>query len=337
MRHFLARRGPVVPNGLMKNIFLSLTLALAFVTTGCATMSKEDCAKADWQHIGSVDGQMGKDAPYFEQHRELCGLGKKEAEAYEKGRTEGLARYCTAGTAYREGAQGRSLADVCPEALKNEMSLQHQQGALTYQLASERSQVKREIESKREKIQKDKSFVGDVSKVYHLLTNTSATAGEEARVQKLNEQIRERDARAPAGGVSGLSLQEQMAERPFSVFRQTLAIGGGLVFGFGVGHSIQGTYKRQGWKWTAIDAANILGLMVASSNCNTTDPETHVSQTRPTGACVGSTLALASGLFVSRIWQAIEIGKNSAREYSPYNVGIQPVDGGGSLVANWLW
>jgi len=53
-----------------RDIFL-ICLCLGF-TTGCSTLSQEECLVADWQLIGREDGAVGRDASYIGNHRKAC-------------------------------------------------------------------------------------------------------------------------------------------------------------------------------------------------------------------------------------------------------------------------
>ena len=83
--------------------------------SGCAALSPEECATADWQGLGVKDGNQGRPdraADYLES----CSKAKIsfDLNAYRKGRAEGLQIYCQADNAIREGLAGRIYGGVCP-------------------------------------------------------------------------------------------------------------------------------------------------------------------------------------------------------------------------------
>ncbi len=323
---------------LTNKVWFLLVATLTVFTAGCGTMSKEECSLSDWSHVGVVDGRMGKTANYIDEHRKACGQNTPDAAAYEEGRLRGLKDYCTPRSAYNEGSHGRALADVCPQELDAELWRQYDDGRKTYELKVERERIRNELEQKRERIEKDKSVVGDIAKVYGLLSGTSQTQREEERIEDLTDKIYMRDSDAPPGPPGVASLHERIAANPLPAARNLLAISAGSIFGFGIGHSIQGSYAKQGWKWTVIDVANIVGLSITSANCTTAeDPLTGQRGSKNTGVCAGSTLTLATGLIVSRVWQGIEIGRASSSAFSPYQVGVVPHSDGGTLLATWGW
>ncbi|TNF90366.1 MAG: DUF2799 domain-containing protein [Gammaproteobacteria bacterium] len=95
-----------------------LTLALisvSLIAGGCATMSAEDCAGADWQTIGLTDGTAGQAPVKADRRANDCAKHGvvMDRNAYERGRDEGLGRYCVEGNAYQLGEQGRSYNGVC--------------------------------------------------------------------------------------------------------------------------------------------------------------------------------------------------------------------------------
>ena len=76
-----------------------LIVALLFLS-GCATqtLSKSECATADWRVIGYGDGAAGHGAERIDGHRRACArFGvTPDLMAYNQGRSEGLREYCTA-------------------------------------------------------------------------------------------------------------------------------------------------------------------------------------------------------------------------------------------------
>lgn len=316
-----------------------LVFAAVLFLSGCGTMSKEECSNSDWKHVGLIDGRMGKPPSYIGEHRKTCGAEVPDALAYEAGRIEGLVDYCTPRSAYEEGARGnRFNSDFCPKKMELDLVKQFNEGEKTFALKVERREAEADLSKKRQEIADDKSLVGDIGKVYSALSGRSQTETEEKRVDYLSEQVRARNSFVPSGKPPVPTLSERVEANPLPATRNLFAIMTGATLGFGVGHSIQGSYGEKGWKWTAIDAVNIAGFMVNAANCSTApDPETGVTGTKETGACTGSALLLIGGIFASRIWQAIEIGRGAGNTYSPYSVVVEPRRDGNSLVATWTW
>ena len=83
--------------------------------TGCATMSADQCATADWRALGFEDGSRGETLVKAERREDACadhGYAMDRA-VYDSGRHAGLALYCTSQVAYRLGESGRSYTGVC--------------------------------------------------------------------------------------------------------------------------------------------------------------------------------------------------------------------------------
>lgn len=95
----------------MKRFAAVLALALG----GCATMSKEDCASADWTSIGERDGLYGEALEKFTARRDQCakfGVASSEDD-YSRGRDRGLRAYCTPEAGFDAGRNGRPYRGVC--------------------------------------------------------------------------------------------------------------------------------------------------------------------------------------------------------------------------------
>lgn len=98
------------------------SLGLVAVLSACATMSVEEraavCAGTDWQQFGVNDGTLGvPSTDRSDKFAECSELGRPaDLVAYNSGRVEGLASYCTVENGYRVGYEGRDYEQVCPGA-----------------------------------------------------------------------------------------------------------------------------------------------------------------------------------------------------------------------------
>lgn len=104
----------------MRSMSLIAVLMLAMVAASCQTMSKEECAVADWRVVGEQDGAAGY-APQqrFAQHAKSCQKAGVPADQtlWYQGYQQGLPRYCTPLNGLEQGQSGRSYANVCPPEL----------------------------------------------------------------------------------------------------------------------------------------------------------------------------------------------------------------------------
>jgi peptidoglycan hydrolase CwlO-like protein len=130
-------------------------LLLATVTTatvlvaGCATLSEDECRRADWYQIGERDGANGHRADRYESHREACLEFKirPDPERYLAGRDLGLRRYCVPDNAVREGLAGRTYQGVCPPSISNPFAELNRVAYAVYQARNEVENLSSKIDS----------------------------------------------------------------------------------------------------------------------------------------------------------------------------------------------
>ncbi len=95
---------------------LSTLALLALVCLpGCASLSQQECAAADWYAIGVRDGANGRGEEYLAEHAKACAKLdiQPDRELWLDGRDRGLERYCTPRNGYRVGEVGGSYVGVC--------------------------------------------------------------------------------------------------------------------------------------------------------------------------------------------------------------------------------
>lgn len=124
-----------------------VTLTSAFIISGCAGMSAEQCQLADWETIGFEDGTQGAPGERIAQHRKSCAKAGVAPDrlAYERGRQEGLLSYCQPGNGYRVGAAGQRYLGVCTADSEPEFLRAYDVGMQHYQLRADVSQLKSQI------------------------------------------------------------------------------------------------------------------------------------------------------------------------------------------------
>jgi hypothetical protein len=113
---------------------LAGTLLVALALSACATLNKNECLNADWFSIGYEDGAKGYKTSRIGQHRQACAQYgvTPDFEAYENGRRQGLAEWCTPRNGYVMGAAGRSYNGVCPNNLETAYLEAYNQGKAVY-------------------------------------------------------------------------------------------------------------------------------------------------------------------------------------------------------------
>lgn len=114
-------------------------VAAALLLVGCETMSKEDCASADWTSIGERDGLYGEDRAKFDERRAQCAKYGMEssAEDYDRGRDRGIRSYCTPEAGFDAGRNGRPYRNVCPPEAEAAFLSEYQVGKQLFDLTSE--------------------------------------------------------------------------------------------------------------------------------------------------------------------------------------------------------
>lgn len=116
-------------------IVAALLAGAAVVTVSCASMSKEDCLKADWRAVGDRDGGRGASSLKIDAYAKACAkVGvTPDAMLYDQGRDQGLVRYCTESNGFQVGRDGRSYGDVCPLPAENAFLRAYADGQRLYQ------------------------------------------------------------------------------------------------------------------------------------------------------------------------------------------------------------
>ena len=323
---------------------LGLILVGCTILAGCQSMNPEQCATADWQEIGRIDGRLGQNSRHVNLHRDVCEeVGTAvDLQRYEEGRKEGLNEFCSEAGAYDAGRKNFAYYDgLCPAELEVEFKKWYAAGRHLALLEKEREDTRAALEKKRKDIADDKSVLGDLSKAFHLLGGTSPTSDKEEKIEDLTDKIIVEKKAAP---VSSLNLTPNV-----SVSGMASAVVGaavGTVLGFGSGHAIQGHYLRDGWKWTPIDAGLFTSFAVLAANC----PNERTPEGREIAAGCGKTFGpvVVLSFLGLRVWQSYELWKFAGQAFSPYSqaisknkyaptVTLTSPESGFGLLAAWGW
>jgi hypothetical protein len=102
----------------------SLLILVAALVAACETVPAEQraaaCQATDWYSYGLNDGVLGvASGQRVKQFADCTELGHPaDVAAYQAGRAEGLALYCTVENGYDIGYGGRPYRDVCPPELE---------------------------------------------------------------------------------------------------------------------------------------------------------------------------------------------------------------------------
>lgn len=116
----------------------SLILLVALLALqGCASLSREECERGDWQGIGYQDGSRGYRESRFGDHLKACSEHRitPDFSLYQQGRQRGLEeRYCLPGSGYHEGLSGSTYRDVCPASMKATFTAAYRYGQEIHRL-----------------------------------------------------------------------------------------------------------------------------------------------------------------------------------------------------------
>lgn len=127
----------------MRYLLLLLLIPLA----SCTTLSEDQCRAGDWYAIGVSDGAKGRLATYINKHATACadyGI-RPDPVLWEKGRREGLTRYCLPETAWSEGARGHQLSPVCPAVGLAQLERANFRGRTYYRIGQDIAEAERDI------------------------------------------------------------------------------------------------------------------------------------------------------------------------------------------------
>lgn len=162
----------------------------ALLLGGCATLSDEECLTADWRAVGQGDGARGRDGGFVTQHARACAeVGvAPDVAAWEAGRREGLAGYCTPLNAYRLAASGGGLAPVCAGFDQAALAAADAEGREEWLRRERLRAVERAIDRREREIAR-------------LRRAPKPDARTEARIRALRHDIRRLELDAALGGI----------------------------------------------------------------------------------------------------------------------------------------
>mgnify|MGYP003640526845 FL=1 len=141
---------------------VALLVALCALLSSCQTMSKEECAVADWRVIGEQDGAAGYNPQdRFARHVEACTRAGVSADQtlWYQGYQQGLPRYCTPLNGLSVGSQGGSYANVCPVDLDAGFREGYDLGRIYHQKKGEISSLEYRITSLEQAIRADEDLI----------------------------------------------------------------------------------------------------------------------------------------------------------------------------------
>lgn len=143
-------------------LYSALVLLACLVLTSCQTMSKEECAVADWRVIGEQDGAAGYNPQdRFARHVNACTKAGVAADqtAWYQGYQQGLPRYCTPLNGLSVGSRGQSYANVCPVNLESGFREGYELGRLHHEKKREISNLESRVRSLEQAVRDDEQLL----------------------------------------------------------------------------------------------------------------------------------------------------------------------------------
>lgn len=304
----------------------SLLLALVALS-GCATLDDQQCRTANWENVGLIDGQRGRDESFKNQHAHACeGVAQVDEEAFHRGWARGHADYCQPENGYFVGLRGEQVPLSCPLETASAFNEQYEKGRHVHLLKEEREELNKRIEKENKDRAEDQSVLNHASQVIHLLSGTSPTQDLEDRATRLSEEITKLQVSAPfstaASHEAGTSLN----------LVNTMGAFVSTGFGFGLGHAIQGRYSTTGWKWTLAEGA-AFAAFIGTTQASCTSSERGCTSGWPAVALLG--------FLGIHVWQSVDAWSyawhssqgydmSEARPSSPWSIAILPMGVAGS-------
>lgn len=148
-------------------LYSALVLLACLVLASCQTMSKEECAIADWRVIGEQDGAAGySPQDRFARHVKACakaGVAANQTVWYQ-GYQQGLPRYCTPLNGLSVGSQGKAYGNVCPTNLEAGFREGYDLGRVHHGKKGEINSLESRIRELEQSIRDDEKLIRDGAK-----------------------------------------------------------------------------------------------------------------------------------------------------------------------------
>lgn len=163
-------------------IRLIMGLAMAFLVTACASLSKDECLNADWHLIGFEDGSSGHALDRVGRHRKACASVNvvPDIGRYETGHEKGARQYCTRARGYAEGVKGAAYYGICPLDLVDEFLQAYRDGQALYQVDKQLDELMSAIVATNHRMDEI-----DADIAYHEGEIISAMSGSRSRAEHL--------------------------------------------------------------------------------------------------------------------------------------------------------
>jgi hypothetical protein len=135
-------------------------LAMAMLAAACASMSEDQCRRADWLEQGRRDGAAGYIEGRLGEHNKACAKAgiTPDTNRWLAGWREGVRQYCTPRIAWSEGTKNNSYHGACRDLDEDSFLRYHRAGIDVYKTRQEISKYRSEtdrLESQLKKAEKE--------------------------------------------------------------------------------------------------------------------------------------------------------------------------------------
>jgi hypothetical protein len=131
--------------------WVGIVLAVVtLISSGCASMSGDECLTSDWRGIGYEDGARGYSGDRLGQHRKSCAKHgvTPDLEAYQTGRTDGLREFCQPQRGFNLGSSGGRYNGVCAYDLEADFLDAYRTGSQLHSLRANVNSASSQIHAK---------------------------------------------------------------------------------------------------------------------------------------------------------------------------------------------
>ena len=132
----------------MKNLFISGLIFTSIALASCASISEDECLAGSWEEIGFRDGEKGKSRASLADYAKTCVKYNvtPDRQSYFKGYDQGILRYCTYDTGFRNGEYGNDPNAECQSVPDNGYFSGYDEGRLIWSINQEYQGLIRDYE-----------------------------------------------------------------------------------------------------------------------------------------------------------------------------------------------
>lgn len=138
------------------SLALRVALLAAIGLAGCASMTEDQCRRADWFERGRRDGGQGEPSTYIDAHRQACAKAGvlPDGTRWLAGWQDGVRGYCTPRSAWDSGAANRSYQGACRDLDEAAWLRWYRSGQDLYRTRRERDTARSEIDKLERQLKK---------------------------------------------------------------------------------------------------------------------------------------------------------------------------------------